>query len=300
MVFHGFKTAIALIVASQLYAFAEGQTVPARSAMAMAPSPAPTSSQREEFLVLDNEKLNTVITQTFADDLERAEELRQQIARDLSPVTEESDFEISTFFERDGRRFVQTSFLATEQPSKDTNFSMKFIAVSENLQPSTLYGAVLCGFAHPEACTFGVDSLMIPDNVLDSSLQRCGGGDIKVEATHHFCELIAEGYTNELGEIVFIGEPTIASLVNKTDTIEGDIEMHVALVRLPPKPAPARKLLQEFGVSFGYGNIGGNVNRYGVSSNYGNSNYIVAEDPYYERNDYNQVAYSNSGYVVGK
>ena len=35
----------------------------------------------------------------------------------------------------------------------------------------------------------------------------CGRADIDVAETSHFCELIAEGNTNEDGEIVFIGTP---------------------------------------------------------------------------------------------
>ena len=40
----------------------------------------------------------------------------------------------------------------------------------------------------------------------------CGRADIDVAETSHFCELIAEGDTNEDGEIVFIGTPNLVSL----------------------------------------------------------------------------------------
>ena len=77
----------------------------------------------------------------------------------------------------------------------------------------------------------------------------CGRADIDVAETSHFCELIAEGDTNEDGEIVFIGTPNLVSLQeirgNET-SLEGDDDsegskeppllLHIALVRLPPTP----------------------------------------------------------------
>ena len=112
----------------------------------------------------------------------------------------------------------------------------------------------------------------------------CGRADIDVAETSHFCELVAEGDTNDDGEIVFIGTPNLVSLQeirgNET-SLEGDDDhseerkeppllLHIALVRLPPTPeedqkqTPARKLLQGLGGCIGFGGGIGGMNRFGV------------------------------------
>ena len=61
--------------------------------------------------------------------------------------------------------------------------------------------------------------------VYDYDEYACGRVDIDVAETSHFCELIAEGDTNEDGEIVFIGTPNLVSLqeIRGNETaLEGD------------------------------------------------------------------------------
>ena len=272
---------------------------------ALSPSPSPSPSS------VRNEAISKALLETFPDDEERASVLAREIQEELN-VSEADVFDVQTFadVEPDGLRVVTESFVATTFPSSANNYSMKFIAVSEQLTPNASYGAVVCGFAHPEKCK-NSPTMGATRDYFDE--YRCGRADIDAAETSHFCELIAEGDTNDVGEIVFIGTPNLVSLQeirkNETTTDVGEekeeppLLLHIALVRLPPTPeedgddekeephrqTPARKLLQGLGGGIGFGGGIGGINRFGVGGlgvsslgqGLGGINNIVAQDPFY-------------------
>lgn len=273
----------------------------------------------EVVLGVNNDAIRKALRETFpsADDLERATFLAGEIQEELN-VTDADAFDVQTFadVEADGLRVVTESFVATTLPTSENNYSMKFVAVSEQLTPNASYGAVVCGFAHPEKC---MGSPMM-GGAYDYDEYTCGRADIDVAETSHFCELIAEGDTNEDGEIVFIGTPNLVSLQeirgNETalegddDDSEGSKEppllLHIALVRLPPTPeedqkqTPARKLLQGLGGGIGFGGGIGGLNRFGVGglgvSSLGGINNIVAQDPLFQSGTAHHVAFAQPGF----
>jgi hypothetical protein len=265
---------------------------------------------------INNEAIAKALTETFPGDAERANLLAREIQEELN-VTAEDKFDVQTFadVEADGLRVVAESFVATTYPISANNFSMKFVAISEQLTPNASYGAVVCGFAHPERC---ISSPMM-GRADDFDEYRCGRADVDVKETSHFCELIAEGDTNDRGEIVFIGTPTLVSLqqIRKNETGDENEEppllLHIALVRLPPTPeeeakdeerqqTPARKLLQGLGGGIGFGGGIGGINRFGVGglgvSSLGGINNIVAQDPLFEGGAYGaeHVAFAQPGF----
>ena len=272
----------------------------------------------EVVLGVNNDAIRKALRETFpsADDLERATFLAGEIQEELN-VTDADAFDVQTFadVEADGLRVVTESFVATTLPTSENNYSMKFVAVSEQLTPNASYGAVVCGFAHPEKC---MGSPMM-GGAYDYDDYACGRADIDVAETSHFCELIAEGDTNEDGEIVFIGTPNLVSLQeirgNET-SLEGDDDsegskeppllLHTALVRLPPTPeedqkqTPARKLLQGLGGGIGFGGGIGGMNRFGVGglgvSSLGGINNIVAQDPLFQSGTAHHVAFAQPGF----
>jgi hypothetical protein len=272
----------------------------------------------EVVLGVNNDAIRKALRETFpsADDLERATFLAGEIQEELN-VTDADAFDVQTFadVEADGLRVVTESFVATTLPTPENNYSMKFVAVSEQLTPNASYGAVVCGFAHPEKC---MGSPMM-GGAYDYDEYTCGRADIDVAKTSHFCELIAEGDTNEDGEIVFIGTPNLVSLQeirgNET-SLEGDDDsegskeppllLHIALVRLPPTPeedqkqTPARKLLQGLGGGIGFGGGIGGLNRFGVGglgvSSLGGINNIVAQDPLFQSGTAHHVAFAQPGF----
>ena len=109
----------------------------------------------EVVLGVNNDAIRKALRETFpsADDLERATFLAGEIQEELN-VTDADAFDVQTFadVEADGLRVVTESFVATTLPTSENNYSMKFVAVSEQLTPNASYGAVVCGFAHPEKC----------------------------------------------------------------------------------------------------------------------------------------------------
>ena len=272
----------------------------------------------EVVLGVNNDAIRKALRETFpsADDLERATFLAGEIQEELN-VTDADAFDVQTFadVEADGLRVVAESFVATTLPTSENNYSMKFVAVSEKLTPNASYGAVVCGFAHPEKC---MGSPMM-GGAYDYDEYTCGRADIDVAETSHFCELIAEGDTNEDGEIVFIGTPNLVSLQeirgNET-SLEGDDDgegskeppllLHIALVRLPPTPeedqkqTPARKLLQGLGGGIGFGGGIGGLNHFGVGglgvSSLGGINNIVAQDPLFQSGTAHQYAFAQPGF----
>lgn len=273
---------------------------------------------KEVVLGVNNYAIRKSLRETFpsADDLERASFLAGEIQEELN-VTDADAFDVQTFadVEADGLRVVTESFVATTLPTSENNYSMKFVAVSEQLTPNASYGAVVCGFAHPEKC---MGSPMM-SGAYNYDEYACGRADIDVAETSHFCELIAEGDTNEDGEIVFIGTPNLVSLQeirgNET-SLEGDDDsegskeppllLHIALVRLPPTPeedqkqTPARKLLQGLGGGIGFGGGIGGLNRFGVGglgvSSLGGINNIVAQDPLFQSGTAHHVAFAQPGF----
>ena len=272
----------------------------------------------EVVLGVNNDAIRKALRETFpsADDLERATFLAGEIQEELN-VTDADAFDVQTFadVEADGLRVVTESFVATTLPTSENNYSMKFVAVSEQLTPNASYGAVVCGFAHPEKC---MGSPMM-GGAYDYDEYTCGRADIDVAKTSHFCKLIAEGDTNEDGEIVFIGTPNLVSLQeirgNET-SLEGDDDsegskeppllLHIALVRLPPTPeedqkqTPARKLLQGLGGGIGFGGGIGGLNRFGVGglgvSSLGGINNIVAQDALFQSGTAHQYAFAQPGF----
>jgi hypothetical protein len=264
---------------------------------------------------INNEAIAKALTETFPEDAERANLLGREIQEELN-VTAEDKFDVQTFadVEADGLRVVAESFVATTYPISANNFSMKFVAISEQLTPNASYGAVVCGFAHPERC---ISSPMM-GGAYDFDEYRCGRADVDVKETSHFCELIAEGDTNDRGEIVFIGTPTLVSLqeIRKNETGDENEEppllLHIALVRLPTpeeeatdeerQQTPARKLLQGLGGGIGFGGGIGGINRFGVGglgvSSLGGINNIVAQDPLFEGGAYGaeHVAFAQPGF----
>ena len=275
-----------------------------------------TLSVLSESVIINNEAIAKALTETFPEDAERANLLGREIQEELN-VTAEDKFDVQTFadVEADGLRVVAESFVATTYPISANNFSMKFVAISEQLTPNASYGAVVCGFAHPERC---ISSPMM-GGAYDFDEYRCGRADVDVKETSHFCELIAEGDTNDRGEIVFIGTPTLVSLQEIRENETGDkyeeppLLLHIALVRLPPTPeeeatdeerqqTPARKLLQGLGGGIGFGGGIGGINRFGVGglgvSSLGGINNIVAQDPLFEGGAYGaeHVAFAQPGF----
>ena len=274
----------------------------------------------EVVLGVNNDAIRKALRETFPskDDLERASFLAGEIQEELN-VTDADAFDVQTFadVEADGLKVVTESFVATTLPTSENKYSMKFVAVSEQLTPNASYGAVVCGFAHPEKC---MGSPMM-GGAYDYDEYTCGRADIDVAETSHFCELIAEGDTNDDGEIVFIGTPNLVSLQeirgNET-SLEGDddddseerkdppVLLHIALVRLPPTPeedkkqTPARKLLQGLGGGIGFGGGIGGLNRFGVGglgvSSLGGINNIVAQDPLFQSGTAHHVAFAQPGF----
>ena len=102
---------------------------------------------KEVVLGVNNDAIRKALRETFpsADDLERASFLAGEIQEELN-VTDADAFDVQTFadVEADGLRVVTESFVATTLATSENNYSMKFVAVSEQLTPNACTGWQSC------------------------------------------------------------------------------------------------------------------------------------------------------------
>ena len=225
---------------------------------------------KEVVLGVNNDAIRKALRETFpsADDLERASFLAGEIQEELN-VTDADAFDVQTFadVEADGLRVVTESFVATTLATSENNYSMKFVAVSEQLTPNAFVRGSRVWFCAPRE-VHGVSddgrSVQLRRIRVRESGYRRGGNVTLLRINRR--RRYERGRRNRIHRNAESG--LVARDSRNETSLEGDDDsegskeppllLHIALVRLPPTPeedqkqTPARKLLQGLGGGIGF------------------------------------------------